>query len=473
MRLFATYTLIVVICLTVIALAITVLLRSYRDRLVMERLDNIARPVSVQVRSLILREISSSELWASLEEQADNNNVYIIVGNNEGNVVRQIAPGQFPYQTKLKLPAGGLPHQLSGSTQGIFVTSDGKTFIYAAYPLGRLASTVAARVETLILSVPQTGSMAILVSLIRPFLFAGFMALVVSLIVAIIFARSIYRPLKQVTRAAQKIARGDYDQRIPVDGPKEVSELASGFNHMAEEVKRSQQQLRHFVADVSHELKSPLTSIQGFAQALIDGTAGDEGARLKAARIIDSESKRMRRQVDELLELARMQSGQLKIKLEPVDLNELLKHCHEVFSIQAKERGVSLKMETGPTMTVPGDCDRLEQLLGNLLDNAIKNSPAGGEVLLASRQLSGDVVEIKVADCGPGIPPEQIPYVFERFYQLTGVRTGVGLGLAIAREIVQAHSGTIEVISEPGQGAEFIIRLPSETPGKTIISPAG
>jgi signal transduction histidine kinase len=130
---------------------------------------------------------------------------------------------------------------------------------------------------------------------------------------------------------------------------------------MAEEVKRSQQQLRHFVADVSHELKSPLTSIQGFAQALIDGTAGHDNDRLKAARIIGSESKRMRRQVDELLELARMQSGQLKIERESVDVNELLGNCYEVFSIQAKEKSPKLKVATGPPMAVPGDSDKGEK----------------------------------------------------------------------------------------------------------------
>jgi two-component system sensor histidine kinase ResE len=229
---------------------------------------------------------------------------------------------------------------------------------------------------------------------------------------------------------------------------------------MAEKVAQSQQQLRHFVADVSHELKSPITAIQGFAQALVDGTAGDESTRLKAARIINDESKRMKRQVDELLELARMQSGQLKVNHEPVNLSELLEHCHELFSVQAQEKGVLLKTEAGSAVNVLGDIDRLEQLFSNLLDNAIKNSPAGGEVCFTSTESTDGYVEVKVTDSGPGIPPEQLPYVFERFYQVTGVRTGVGLGLAIAREIALAHGGAIEARSEPGEGAEFVVRLP-------------
>ncbi len=461
-RLFATYVLIVVICLGLVALVVTLLLQGYRDRLTMERLDNMARPISVQVRSLVLGQVSSRELWSKLEEQAQNNNVYIILSNSEGNIVRQISPLPPQNQQAIEVPPGGLPQDVQTPTQGKFATADGKTYIYAAYPLVRIAtSAIETKFDALVLAVPQTGSVAILASLFRPFLLAGIIALVLSLIIAFLFARSVYHPLNRVSNAAQGVARGDYDQKIPVTGPKELSELAANFNDMAEQVKQSQQQLRHFLADVSHELKSPITSIQGFAQAIVDGTAGDDETRLKAASIINDESKRMRRQIDELLELARMQSGQLKITREPVALNELLQYCHEVFNIQAQEKDIRLKMETGDLVTVLGDVDRLEQLFSNLLDNAIKNSPADGEVHVTSRKLGGDYVEVRIADSGPGIPPEQLPHVFERFYQVTGVRTGVGLGLAIAREIVLAHGGTIEARSEPGEGAEFIVRLPT------------
>ena len=464
-RLFASYALIVVICLSLAAIAVALLLQGYRDRLTMERLDNIARPVSVQVRSLVLGNVSPKELWANLEEQAQKNNVYIILSSSQGNIVRQITPGQPPYQQPIEVPSGGLPQNILKPTQGKFETSDGKAYIFAAYSLGRIASSVESNVDILILTVPQARSAAFLVSLFRPFVLAGIIALIVSLMLAFLFAHSVYRPLKQVTSATQRIARGEYDQRIPVNGPKEYTELAANFNDMAEKVKQSQQRLRHFVADVSHELRSPLTSIEGFAQALVDGTAGDEATRLKAAKIINDESRRMRRQVDELLELARMQSGQFKLARAPVNLSELLGHCHELFNIQAQEKGIILKTEAGPPATVVGDVDRLEQLFNNLLGNAIKNSPAGSEVRLTGGKTSGDYVEIKVKDSGSGIPPEQLPYVFERFYQVTGVRTGVGLGLAIAREIVLAHGGTIEAKSEPGEGAEFIVRLPSAGTG--------
>jgi len=460
-RLFATYTLIVIICISLIALSVTVLLQNYRDRLAMERLDNIARPIYVQVTSLVRGQVTSRDLWTNLQEQAEKNEVYILLGSSAGNIVRQISPTPPPQQQTIKVAPGILPHGIAKATQGKFKTTDGKTFIFAAYPVSRVPSVEPAKIETLVLSVAQTGTMAIWVGLFSPFLFAGIIALGVSLIIAILFARSIYRPLNRVADAAHRIAEGEYDQKIPVAGPREVRELAVSFNYMAEQVKRSQQQLRHFVADVSHELKSPLTSIRGFAQALLDGTAGDDESKAKAAQIINDESRRMRRQVDELLELARMQSGQLKMAGEPIDIKELLEHCHELFNVQAKERDVLLMMEAEAGMSVTGDIDRLEQVFSNLLDNAIKNSPANNEVRITGSIVAGNHIEIRIIDSGPGIPPEQLPYVFERFYQVTGVRTGVGLGLAIAREIVLSHGGTIEAKSEPGEGAEFLVRLPS------------
>ena len=458
-RLFATYALIVVICLAIVAIATTALLQGYRDRLTMEKLDNIARPISVQIRSLATAQTTSESLWTSLEAQAEKNNVYILLLGSNGSIIRQIPPSTSP--ELINVPTSAIPASISQAVQGRFRVSDGRTFIYAAYPLGKLAALAVTPIEAIVLAMPRTGSLAILAGLVIPFTIGGIIALITSLVIAIIFARSIYQPLNRVKDAANKIAQGDYEQRVPEEGPREVRELAVGFNHMTEQVKQSQLQLRHFVADVSHELKSPLTAIQGFSQALIDGTANDEQTRAKAADIINTESKRMRRQVDELLDLSRMQSGQFKMTLETINISELLKHCHDIFEVQAKEKGIQLKMALENPLLVSGDNDRLEQLFCNLLDNAVKNTPAGGKEQTSARKTADGFIEVKVSDEGPGIHPEHLPFVFERFYQVTGVRTGVGLGLTIAREIVRAHGGTIEAKSEPGEGAQFIVRLPA------------
>jgi signal transduction histidine kinase len=460
-RLFATYSLVVVLCLGLIAISVAIILQSSRDRLTMDRLDTIARPISVQITTMMRRQISLGEILDNLVEQAEKNKVNILLVDGEGKIQRQFSPGQTGSQPTIKVLPGELPSVISEPVQGKFVAENGQTYIFAAYPFVRpTGASDAQRIETLVLSVPRTRATAIIAGMFSPFFIAGLIALAISLILAVLFARSIYRPIHNVTKAAMSIAQGHYDQEVPLQGPREVKDLAASFNQMSLQVKKSQQQLRHFVADVSHQLKSPLTSIQGFAQAMLDGTATDGETRTKAAQIINDESQRMRHQVDELLELARMQAGQLKINREGVDMKELLEHCLEIFTVQAEEKGIAFKMKVEAALEVVGDFDRLEQVFSNLLDNAIKNSPLKGEVLLDARQVQGGLVEVRILDSGPGIPPEQLPYVFERFYQAGGMRTGVGLGLAIAREIVLAHGGNIEASSSPGEGAEFTVRLP-------------
>ncbi|MCJ7654351.1 MAG: HAMP domain-containing histidine kinase, partial [Dehalococcoidia bacterium] len=217
----------------------------------------------------------------------------------------------------------------------------------------------------------------------------------------------------------------------------------------------------------SHELRSPLTSIKGFAQAIVDGTAKDKEAQLKAASVIEDESKRMMRLVEELLEFSRLESGQIKMVKESVDLKDLLQQCHEIFLMRAKEKNIQLRTEIGPLSPVTGDIDRLEQVFNNLLDNALKHTPSGGKVDIVARQPHPNFVEIAVTDTGPGIPGEQLRHVFERFYRAdpsagkAGAGTGTGLGLAIARQIVRAHGGDINIKSTLGKGTEFLVRLPA------------
>jgi signal transduction histidine kinase len=467
-RLIFSYTLIVVLCLSIVAVAMSAILQSYRDRFATARLDDMTRPIYVQARSLARREASLDEVWANLKEQSQSTGVYILLVDGEGKAIRQVSPQENSQEQPAELLSIELPRRIPRLYHGTYETSSGQTFIFVAYPLaGIFGSQKPPGLKALILSVPRGGALALWASLVRPFFWAGLIALSISVVIAILLARSIYRPLQRVTEAAEKMAQGQYDHEVPVAGPREVKALAVGFNQMARQVKLSEQRLRYFIADASHQLRTPLTSIRGFARAILDGTANDGPTRLRAAQVIEDESKRMMRQVDELLELSRMESGQIQMAREPIDIKELLEHCREIFTIRAEEKGILLKTEIEPLMPVVGDIDRLEQVFSNLLDNALKNSPAGGEVKVIGRNTSTDSLQITVADSGPGIHPDQLPYVFERFYQAGGVGTGSGLGLAIAREIVLAHGGGIEVNSAPGEGAEFIVRLPAGAPGSS------
>ncbi len=457
-RLFTTYIVVIIVTLVVVALGVSLLMRGYVDRLSLARLDDMTRPIYVQIVGMIRGNVTPAQLLATLQEQADKNGAYILLVDGAGNIERQLIPLKSD-ALPITVTPGSLPLGLTSPQQGKITATDGRLFLYSAYPLIKQSGQLD-RVETMFLATIRPGTFSVLKIFMPPLLIAAGLALIFALLIAVLLARSVYRPLTKFTTAARQISKGDYSQRIKIDSPQEISEMADSFNRMTHDVEQSQLRLRHFVADVSHELRSPLTSIQGFAQALIDGTASDDATKLRAAQIIDEEARRLKRQVDELLELSRMQSNQIQIGNEKVDLKEVLRHSVEIYEVQAKKNSIDIDLKLSADTTVTGDADRLEQVFNNLIDNAIKNSPTGGKISVILSRPDEKLAQIVVADEGPGIPADQIPYVFERFYQVTGSRTGVGLGLAIAREIIMAHYGSIEISSQPGQGARFTVKLP-------------
>jgi two-component system sensor histidine kinase ResE len=233
---------------------------------------------------------------------------------------------------------------------------------------------------------------------------------------------------------------------------------------MADQVEASQRSQRDLVANVSHELKTPLTSIQGFSQALLDGTAVGPGDPARAARVIHDEAGRMGRMVDDLLVLARFDAGQVEMTRERVHLGPLLRACVEKLGPQMEAATVALALDIPDGLSALGDGDRLAQVFTNLLDNAVAHTRAGGQIGVTARPADQtDSVEVVVTDTGDGIPAEELPRVFERFYQVDKARRhsrGAGLGLAITKEIVEAHGGTISAESVVGLGSKFTVRLP-------------
>jgi len=307
--------------------------------------------------------------------------------------------------------------------------------------------------------------------ILRRFLVAGVVGLVLSLALAWIMGRSIVRPLRKVTAAAAKVSQGNYDLHLDIASPDEVRSMANSFNTMTQAVKASQQAQRDFVANVSHELKTPLTSIQGFSQAILDGTADDPGSIRQAAGVVHDEAGRMTRMVSQLLDLAKIEAGQIVMAREPVDLKAVLEGCVEKLTPQAVQGDVSLASDLTqlpPIARITGDGDRLAQVFIILLDNALKHTTAGGKVTVLAHYPDTSQVKVSVSDTGPGIPAKDLPRVFGRFYQVDKSRArgkgGAGLGLAIAKEIVTAHGGEIAVESIVGVGSKFTVRLPSPRP---------
>ncbi len=466
-RLILSYILIIVLCLSIVAVSLVVLLGDQLNRLTMAHLADTALPIYIQFRAAARGQVSLNQAWTNLQEMSQETGTYIFLLDAQDVIIRQAIPTESSWIPPSKLEIEKPPLSRPAPYGGIYVAPGGERFIFVAHPIIGLFRPPEPPTppETLVLAIPRQQALAIWADFAKPFLWAGLAALAVSILIAVLLARSVYVPIRRVTNAAEEISRGNYEQEVPVAGTKEVKALAASFNQMAKQVKGSQQMLRDFVADVSHELRSPLTSIKGFAQAMVDGTAKDKEAQLKAATVIEDESKRMMRLVEELLEFSRLESGQIKMVKESVDLKDLLQQCHEIFLMRAKEKKIQLRTEIEPLPPVTGDIDRLEQVFNNLLDNALKHTPSGGKVGIVAQQPHPNFVEVSVTDTGPGIPGEQLRHVFERFYRADTsagkAGTGTGLGLAIARQIVRAHGGDINIKSTLGKGTEFLVRLPA------------
>ncbi len=301
---------------------------------------------------------------------------------------------------------------------------------------------------------------------LRPLLSAGVLATVIAVLLAFGITQSVVKPLRRMARAAEAIAGGDYNQQVDVDGPDEIQRVATSFNSMVWQVKQTQQAQQDFVANVSHDLKTPLTIVQGWSQALLDGTADSAEERDQAATVIHEESERMGRMVAQLLDLARLESGTLALSLQPVALTPLLRDVVYAMQPTATSAEIDLQFHADAHPIVQGDSDRLTQIFTNLIGNGIAYTTRPGRVMVALTVAPGAQAIVRVQDSGPGISAEELPRVFERFYRVDKSRQrrsnsqGSGLGLAIVKELVEAHGGRISAESVAGESTAFVVRLP-------------
>jgi two-component system sensor histidine kinase BaeS len=293
----------------------------------------------------------------------------------------------------------------------------------------------------------------------RPFWFAlaaaGALGCLLAVGVAAALARSIARPVVRVARASSRLAAGEAVEPVPLTGSRELRELSESFNTMAEQIRRVREAERAFLLSVSHELKTPLTAIRGYAEALEEGVLTPE----RAVRVIRTEAERLERLVSDLLHLARLDRQRFDIHPTTVDLAEIARESATRHEARARELGVRLELRPESPAPASADPERLLQAVSNLVENALRCAPAGGAVTLTAAP-----GRLAVIDTGPGIAEEEIPYAFDRFFlyrRYNGHRAvGTGLGLAIVRELAQAMGGDVEVESPPGAGTAFTIRLP-------------
>lgn len=276
----------------------------------------------------------------------------------------------------------------------------------------------------------------------------------------LVFSR-LARPLRALQQASRRIAAGDLGARIPAQAAGELGEVAHAFNRMADALARAEQQRRQMLADIAHELRTPLGILQGHLEALMDGVLPLE---LEQIAQIHDEVRHLARLVEDLRLLTLAEAGQLRLDREPVDLKRLIEEAVDGIAFQAMEKGVELEVRLPEALPpILADPIRLRQVLMNLLTNAIRYTPPDGWISVEARDL-GEAVQVSVRDTGVGIAPEDLPHVFDRFYRAEKSRArsdgGSGLGLAIAKHLVEAHGGRIGVESAPGQGAHFFFTLP-------------
>jgi signal transduction histidine kinase len=444
------------------------------------RLAQLVTPISSQVQSLGQQGATEPEIARYLDQQAQALQVRFLLLDSNSTVLKDTG-GEFQGQTLDLSRKRDLRFSRDGTTDFGFVSQQvdgGRIVLIQPSPFQQPTPALVANVVPvsyrILMAVPEEELSTVWRQLAQRVLLAAGAGLLLTILLSILIARSIVRPLARMTQASEEMAHGHYQQRIESHRKDEVGRLAAAFNTMASEVSRSDQMMRDLLANVAHELKTPLTSIQGFSQALMEGAVHSPDEYERAGRIINEEADRMRRLVEDLLYLSQIESGQVRMEHEPVDVYALLQNALERVSRRAQENGQQLELMASRSLPhVLGDERRLEQVLGNLLDNALRYTPRSGTIRLEARPL-GDQISVAVHNTGSYIPPEAQSRVFERFYRVERSRSGRngGLGLAIVAEIVAAHGGTVNVSSSVTEGTTFRFTLPALAGTPALVAAA-
>ncbi|HET9906971.1 MAG TPA: ATP-binding protein [Anaerolineales bacterium] len=295
----------------------------------------------------------------------------------------------------------------------------------------------------------------------RLLLYGAFIGAVIALVLGVFLSRTLTRPIRELTQATHAVSEGDLSQQVPVRSNDELGELAQAFNRMSSELSRSVNTRKQMTADIAHELRTPLSLILGHAEAVHDGVLPPTRENFE---IIREEATRLEHLVNDLRILSLADAGELTIHLQTIEPERLLQEVASLYQYETQRKNITLALDISSDLPpIEVDPGRITQVLTNILDNALRHSPEGGQIALSAGQ-SNDWVELSVQDSGPGLRAEDVDRIFDRFYRTDSARQrndgGSGLGLAIARSIVQAHGGQLSAQSEEGKGLNVILKLP-------------
>jgi signal transduction histidine kinase len=315
-------------------------------------------------------------------------------------------------------------------------------------------------------SLPDPGTQALVASINRFLILGGLLAVAIAMVVTFVISRRLLAPIRALTISARRLGRGDFSQRVAATDKSEVGELAVAFNSMTDDLQHAETLRRNVIADTAHELRTPLTNIQGYLEAIKDGVVAPDNTTIDS---VYEEVILLSQLVNDLQELAIADAGELKLGIQPENISQVINQAVSATLAHAKSKGIAMvaNLDGGlPYCSI--DARRITQVLHNLLNNAVAYTPNGGTITVTAKRQDKSV-EISVVDTGEGIPADELSNIFERFYRVDKSRTratgGHGLGLTIAKRLVEAQGGKIEVLSELGKGSRFQFTVPvAETP---------
>lgn len=430
-----------------------------------------------RMRELLLRHYIAKQDWEGVQSSVEqmgqlygwrvrivDTSGVVVADSNKSSLGERLNVSAYARPRGMRGPPDGQPDEMSEPPPlfaPIFVPADDGKFQRLGYLVVEPGNMPAPRMppawqfwETRIAELRN--------SIVWSVVWGGLVGIGLALVLAFFLSRRITAPVQSLVTAARNLGKGDFSQRAAVKSRDELGELATAFNSMAAELEKADKLRRDLVADVAHELRTPLSNIKGYLEGIQDGVVEADDATLK---LIYEEVQLLSRLVDDLHELALAESGGLSLDRQVCDIGDIVRDVAGAMGYQAAAKGLKLHLEMPEiAATAFVDGQRIGQVVRNLLGNAINFTPEGGEITISVGQTK-DGVSVSVADSGPGIPPEDLPYIFERFYRVDKARSratgGSGLGLTIAKRLIEAHGGQLTAESTPGKGSVFTIKLPA------------
>jgi signal transduction histidine kinase len=447
-----------------------------KDQLLQENAQSVAGTTSELITSGYMRQNESGSVLLicntlSLLSAAIDADIYI--ANTSGQVVycrdllradMVVTPGSCSIHGKYDLPASVIEESSGTGTYSEITTLEG---IYNT-PHLVVAKPVYAGEQVIGIVFAAQPIAAVMgpyvISMLRMFGVASLLALAIAFATVYLMIYRVTKPLRQMSYATKRYASGDFSYRVNVKGDDELAELATGFNAMAKDLATLESSRRSFVANVSHELKTPMTTIGGFIDGMLDGTI-EEDKRQYYLTIVSDEVKRLSRLVTSMLNMSKIEAGELNLKPERFDISALIFKTLLTFEQVIEKKGINIVgLDQMQSVYLSADEDLINQVVYNLIDNAVKFTPPYGTVSLSAYTVKDKAI-VKINNTGTGIPSEEIGRVFERFYKVDKARSydikGTGLGLYIVKSIVELHGGSISVSSIENQYTEFAFVLPA------------